>query len=167
MRKNNARTVALGGMLAAVAIVIMCLGGLIPFATYICPMLCTVIQFTVLQFCGKKIAWCWFIVVSVLCFLVGPDKEAGAVFLLLGYYPMIKPYFDRMALGWLWKLLLFYSAIGILYGLLLRLLGLDMSSGELELFGWIGLVVMLLLGTLVFVLLDRVLSMAEQKLRRR
>lgn len=167
MRKNNARTVALGGMLAAVAIVIMCLGGLIPFATYICPMLCTVIQFTVLQFCGKKIAWCWFAVVAVLCFLVGPDKEAGAVFLLLGYYPMVKPYFDRMVLGWLWKLLLFYSAIGILYGLLLRLLGLDMSSGELEAFGWIGLVVMLLLGTLVFVLLDRVLSMAEQKLRRR
>ena len=39
-RRSPAFAVALGGMLAALAVVIMCLGGLIPVATFVCPMLC-------------------------------------------------------------------------------------------------------------------------------
>ena len=40
MRSTSARSIALGGILGAVAIVIMCLGGLIPVATFVCPILC-------------------------------------------------------------------------------------------------------------------------------
>ena len=48
MRKN-ARNVALGGMMAALAIVIMCMGGLIPVATFVCPMLCMLLLVCVLH----------------------------------------------------------------------------------------------------------------------
>ena len=47
MRNTNAKAMALGGVLGALALVIMCMGGLIPFATYVCPMLCTVTLYSV------------------------------------------------------------------------------------------------------------------------
>lgn len=166
MRNANTKAVALGGMLAAVAVVIMCLGGMIPFATYICPMLCTIVQFVVLQFCGRKIAWLWYVVVSLLALLLGPDKEAAGVFLILGYYPIVKPFFERSRLRWLWKLLLFNGAIALLYLGLIHLLGLAATMSEFEELGYWGLVVMLLLGNAVFFLLDRVLAMLTFKFRR-
>ena len=43
MRRNSAKEIALGGMLAALAMVIMCLGGLVPASTYVCPMLCALV----------------------------------------------------------------------------------------------------------------------------
>ena len=87
MRNASVKAVALGGMLASVSVVIICLGGLIPLATFICPMLCIMTGHIVLRSCGTKIAWCWYGVVSILCLLMAPDKEAAMLFLFLGYYP--------------------------------------------------------------------------------
>ena len=87
MRKET-KAVALGGMLGAVAMVIMLLGGLIPVSTYICPVMCMLILQTALNLCGKKIAWAWYIMVALLSLLLGPDKEAAALLVLMGYYPI-------------------------------------------------------------------------------
>lgn len=165
MRNGQAKLMALGGILAAVAMVIMCLGGLIPFATYVCPMLCTIAGFLVLQFCGRKIAWVWYVVVAILSLLMSPDKEAAAVFLVLGYYPIVKPSLERSRLCWLWKLLLFNASVVLLYTLLIRLFGMTEISSDFEFLGGIGLVIMLVLGNAVFVLLDMVLNMFSRKLR--
>ena len=166
MRNEKTKAVALGGMLAAVALVIMCLGGMIPLATYVCPMLCAITQFVVLQFCGKKIAWVWYCAVAILALLMSPDKEAAGVFLVLGYYPMLKPIFDRSALRWLWKLLLFNGAVVALYKGLLFLLGVDGTNEEFAQLGRWGLVILLVLGNVVFFLLDRVLAMLTLKFRK-
>lgn len=163
MRNESAKNVALGGVLAAVAVVIMCLGGLIPLATFICPMLCTLIQYMVLRFCGKRIAWAWFSVVAILSILLGPDKEAALVFMLLGCYPIVKSWLERSRLHWLWKVLLFNSAILLLYGLLLRLFGLDAVVQEYETLGTVGLVIALLLGNATFILLDRLLTILSKR----
>ena len=165
MKRNNAKTVALGGILAAVAVVIMCLGGIIPLATYICPVLCIVAQALVLQFCGKRIAWAWFGTVSILALLLGPDKEAAAVFLLLGYYPIIKPKMDSVRIGLLWKLLHFNTAIVLLYTVLIRLLGLGDAMEEFRELGLLGIGIMLILGNMTFFLVDKVLEMMAQKMR--
>lgn len=163
MKKTNTKQIALGGLLAAVAVVIMCLGGMIPLATYICPMLCILTQYIVLCCCGKRIAWTWYAAVSILSVLMGPDKEAALVFVLLGYYPMVKPLLEKSKLAPLWKLLLFNVAVILLYGLVLKLLGLDIVAEETEELGTIGLVILLVLGNLVFFLVDRVLAMMERK----
>ena len=42
-RKTPASRIALGGVLAALAVVIMSLGGLIPIMTYVSPMLCALV----------------------------------------------------------------------------------------------------------------------------
>lgn len=167
MKNTQAKRIALGGMLAAVAVVIMCLGGMIPLATYVCPMLCMIAQYMVLRMCGKRIGWTWFVVVSLLSLLMGPDKEAAGVFLLLGYYPMVKPIFEKWPLSLLWKLLLFNSAVSVLYLLLLRLMGLNEVSEEFAGLGIAGLVLLLILGNITFFLVDRVLDMAEKKWHKR
>ena len=43
MRTGEARLIAFGGMMAALAVVIMCLGGLIPVATFTVPVICMLI----------------------------------------------------------------------------------------------------------------------------
>lgn len=149
---------ALGGILAALAIVIMCMGGMIPLATYVCPMLCMLLLAVVLRVCGARVAWAWYGAVSILGLLMGPDKEAAAVFVFLGYYPILKPRLDGTKLKWLWKLLLFNCAIGIMYVLLIRLFGMDQISAEFQELGTILTVVMLLMGNLIFYLLDRILD---------
>lgn len=164
MRKTS-KDVALGGMMAALAIVIMCLGGLIPVATFVCPMLCMLLLVVVLRTCGRRIAWAWYGAVSILSVLLSPDKEAAAVFLFLGYYPIIKPDMDRMRLKWLWKLLLFNGAVLLMYWLLMGVFGMTQLSAEFEELGTAMTMVMLLLGNLVFILLDRLLDRLPRKKR--
>ena len=54
--KRPAYSVALGGLLGALAVVIMGLGTLVPIATYVCPMACIVLTQVVLKICGRRIA---------------------------------------------------------------------------------------------------------------
>lgn len=166
MRNNSVKTIALGGMLAAVALIIMCLGGLIPLATFVCPMLATLTGLVVFRTSGKKIAWCWYGVVAFLGALMAPDKEAAAVFVFLGYYPFVKPWFDRHRFGWIGKLLLFNCAIGIMYFLLLNLFGMSELAGEYAELGLLGGIVMVLLGNVTFFLLDRLIAKLSRKMKK-
>ena len=90
-RNSPAGNVALGGILAALAVVIMAMGPLLPVATYVCPMLCALLLQVVLKTCGSRIAWAWYGAVALLSLLLAPDKEAAVVFTFLGYYPIVKP----------------------------------------------------------------------------
>lgn len=164
MRKSY--PVALGGVLAALAVVIMTLGGMIPVATYVCPVLCSVLLFFVIRFCGNRIGWAWFIAVTILSLLLSPDKEAAAVFTALGYYPIIKPKMDKSRLKWFWKTLLFNVVTILLYCALIFVFGMQYIAAEYRELGSIGLIVTLVLGNLCFFMMDRVLSMMEIKFYR-
>lgn len=153
--------------MAAVAIVIMCMGGMIPLATFVCPMLCTLLQYVVLRIGKARIAWAWFGVVAILSVLLSPDKEAALVFCMLGCYPMVKPLLERSRLHWLWKGVLFNCAVGLVYGVLLRLLGLHDLLQEYKTMGAIGLVICLVLANVTFFLLDKLLTMLSKRTFRR
>ena len=157
MRTGEARLIAFGGMMAALAVVIMCLGGLIPVATFTIPIFCMLILAYVLKFCGKRIGWAWYGAVSILGLLLGPDKEAAAIFLFLGYYPILKPSLDRIKLGFFLKALFFNCMILLMYGVLIYLMGLQYIAQEYNQLGQIMTVFMLVGGNAVFFLLDRVL----------
>ena len=164
MRNSGAKQIALGGMMAALAVVIMSLGGMIPSATVVCPMLCCLILQIVRTICGDRMAWAWYGAVAILSLLMGPDKEAAAVFVFLGYYPILKPKFDKSRLQWVWKLLYFNVVILAMYWLLIHLFGMAQLAQEWEELGIWMTGIMLLLGNVTFFLLDRVLS---KKFRRR
>ncbi len=165
--RTNAKQMALGGILAALAVIIMSLGGLIPVATYVCPMLCAILQFTVLKFCGKRVAWAWYGAVSILSLILGPDKEAAAVFVFLGYYPIIKPKMDTYPLKWLWKGILFNVSVLVMYWLLIHLFGMAQVAAEFTELGIAMTVLMLVMGNVIFFLLDKILNNFGRKMGRR
>ena len=158
MGRNSAKSVALGGVMAALAVVIMCMGGIIPVATYVCPMLCAMLLAVVLRLTGRRIAWAWYAAVAVLSLLLGPDKEAAAVFLFLGYYPIIKPAFERTKMPNFCKYLYFNAVILMVYWMLINLMGLTEIAKEFSEFGTLFTVVMLLMGNMIFQMLDKILT---------
>lgn len=156
--RTEARKIAFGGMFAALAAVIMSLGGLIPVATFTCPMLCMLLLAFVTRMCGNRIGWAWYGAVAILSVLMAPDKEAAAVFVFLGFYPIIKPKLDKMRFPLIPKLVLFNVLILVMYWLLLHLLGMAQIAAEFEEMGKILTFVMLLMGNLIFLLLDFALN---------
>lgn len=156
-KRTPAGQVALGGVLAALAVVIMSLGTLIPVMTYVCPMVCAILLEAVRTLCGHRVGWAWYGAVAVLGILLSPDKEAAALFVFLGYYPLVKPKLDIKSLSWLLKGLLFNVSIGIMYFFLLRLIGMDALTEEFREMGVFMLAILLALGNLTFFLLDRLL----------
>lgn len=157
-KKGPAYSVALGGMLGALAVVIMGLGTLIPVATYVCPMACIVLTQVVGKLCGRRIAWAWYGAVAILSCLMAPDKEAAAVFVFLGFYPIVKPRLEGMKFPKLAKAVYFNAAILVMYWLLISVLGLQALVTEFQQTGRLMLAVQLVLGNVIFFLLDRVLN---------
>ena len=157
--RSNAYPIALGGMLAAAAVVLMSIGTIIPVATYAAPVLCMVLGRTVLKICGSRIAWAWYGAVAILSLLLAPDKEAAAVYLVLGYYPIVKPKLDRMHISWLWKGLLFNGSILALYWVLLQIIGLQQLLPDFEGMSTVMYAILLILGNVTFFMLDRLLGM--------
>lgn len=157
-RRTPAYAIALGGSLAALAVTIMSLGTLIPIATYVCPVLCMVVLNILAMICGDRIGWAWYGAVALLSALLAPDKEAAAMFVFLGYYPLIKPKLDKTRLKWLWKILFFNVTILAAYWFLMHLLGMAAIAEEFREMGAVLTAAMLILGNLTFFLLDKLLS---------
>ena len=158
MKKTPATQIAFGGVMAALALVIMNMVGLIPVATYVCPSLCMILLSVVLKLCGGRIAWAWYGAVAILSVLMAPDKEAAAIFAVLGYYPIIKPAFERTKLPNTCKYLYFNVVILGIYWLLINLMGLTEIAKEFTEMGVLFTVVMLLMGNMIFRMLDRILT---------
>lgn len=154
---------ALGGVTAGLAVVVMCLGGMIPLATYILPMICCILLWIITPRLGRQGSWVWYCAVSLLSVLLCPDKEAAAVYLFLGYYPLIKPGFDRKKHPIIPKLLLFNAATLTMYALLIHLFGMAALAAEFAEMGIWLTAVMLILGNVCFFMLDRVLTLFSKK----
>lgn len=155
---GSTRAVALGGVLAALGVSIMCLGSITGIATYVSPMICLLLLQAVLNVGGKRVAWAWYGAVAVLSLLLVTDREAAWMFVFLGYYPIVKPYLDRKKLALLWKGLLFNGCILVMYWLLLRIFGLEDLAREWKELGSFFIGLLLLLGNFTFFLLDKLLS---------
>ena len=161
-RSTPASRMALGGVLAAVAVVIMSLGGLIPVATYVCPMLCAVLLQVVLMTCGKRVAWAWYGAVALLSVLLSPDKEAAAVLIFLGYYPIVKfrhmEFVKSRAARTALKLVLFNAAVCVMYGILFLTMGGEALMREMVENGWFLTALMLVMGNAAMLLYDWMLE---------
>ena len=147
-------------MMAALAVVIMNLGSVIPVNTYICPVLCMLLNRVVLERCGKKIGWCYYLTVMILSMLLAPDREAALVYAFLGYYPMIRPWFEKLGILAGAVKLVFFTAMGVAsYGALLLLMGVAAAMGE----GWFMTAVTVVLWDAMFLMVDRMLGAPIRK----
>lgn len=159
----SVKQMALGGVTAALAIVILCLGGLVPFATYVLPMICCILLWLILPTIGVKGGWVWYFCVSFLSVLLCPDKEAAAVVVFLGFYPLVKSDLDLKAWGWVGKFFLFNASSFVMYFALIYLFGFSALAMEVKEMGLLLGAITLILGNLCFFLLDRVLSRFVRK----
>lgn len=155
-------------MMAALAVVIMSLGALIPFATFCCPVLAMLLLLPVLEICGRRIAWAWYAAVAILSCLLCPDPEAAALFAALGYYPILRRDLDRISLRPLRlgaKLTVFNGAILLMYAVLIWVLQLEaVAQSILEEAPWVNLLT-LLMGNAAFLLTDRLLALLPRRFR--
>ena len=85
------------GMAAALSVALMLLGAVVPVLMFIAPAAASLLIATVCMECGMKMALTAYGAVSLLSLLFVPDKEVALVFVfLLGYYPLVKPKFERI-----------------------------------------------------------------------
>ena len=124
-RDQQSWAVALCGMSVAVSVVLMLLGAIIPVAMFIAPAAGGIFIGAVALECGRRWAWTAYAAAALLGLLLVPDKETALFFAaLLGYYPLVKPRFDRIRPAPLRvgaKLLLCNGSVLVLYGLLFLL----------------------------------------------
>lgn len=167
---STAKELALGGMFAALGVVLLCLGGVVPLALYACPILASAVLLPVRERCRKRVAWSCYAAIAILGALLGPDKEASMLFVFLGYYPLVKPKLDAVpsrALRLGAKLLLAVFAVGADYLFLLFVLRLDAVTQELAETAPALLGATCALGLALFLLYDLTLSRLTTLYRRR
>lgn len=154
----KSREIALCGMLNALAVVLMNLGSLVPLATFCTPLLAMLVLLPVLEEYGPKMAWAAWFSVSILSLLLVSDRETALVYVFFGWYPILRPRIAAITSKLLRlgaKLLLCNVLILTLYGLVLRLMGL---TSDLVDAAWGMNALLLVLGNVVFLLLDLVLA---------
>jgi hypothetical protein len=158
--------IAFCGMMTALSVVLMLLGGLVPVMLYISPLAAGLLLLAVLMEYGRKAAWLTWLATALCVLMIGVDKEAAFFYVFVGYYPILKPKIETMKGKWLWKLAIFNSSMVILYSILIRIMGITEITGESEELAGVMLMILLLLGNVTFLALDRLLTILQIKFRR-
>lgn len=159
MRGRKSWVMAYCGMAAALCVALMLLGAVIPVLVFLAPAVASLILATVCIECGRSMAFTAYGAVSLLSVLFVPDKEVALTFVfLLGYYPLVKPYFDRIrpaVLRWGAKLALCNGAILAMYGLILLLVPAGSIAQEFKTTALVVSLSTLAMGNVAFLLYDR------------
>ena len=123
MKKST--QVAIGGLSAALCLLMMFMTGLVPFSSYLFPAMAGIVLIAVADEMGVKTALLVYAVVSVLAILIVPDQEAKLLFILfLGYYPMLKPVLEKLP-----RLFSFFIKLAVFNGIIVAFYGMSMSEG--------------------------------------
>lgn len=160
-RQQKSWAMAYCGIVAALCVALMLLGAVIPIAMFIAPAVAGFLIATVCVECGMQMALTAYAAVSLLALLFVPDKEVALIFtVLLGYYPLAKPKFERIRpalLRGVCKLLLCNGAVLAMYGLIYLLVPMGSISQELRATATAAALATLAMGNVAFLLYDRAL----------
>lgn len=167
----KSKQIALCGLLCALAVTLLLMGGVIPIATYCAPLLAMIALLPVLEEYGFKSAAAAYGAAAILALLLVPDRETALVFVAFGWYPLLRPRLSRIPshpVRILLKLAVCNSIITLLYGLVLRLMGL--TADLLDASRWMNLL-LLISGNITFLAMDlalgRMTGLWHRKLRKR
>ena len=170
--KGQSRKIALCGVLCALAVVILLLGGLLAVAIYCAPLLAMAVLLPVLEEYGPGTAGAAYGAVAILALLLVPDRETALVYVFFGWYPILRPRIaalPSLPVRLVCRLGVCGLSMFLLYGVTIRLLGLTAVTEELG-GGWLT-AALAAMGCAVFLLLDlalgRLTVLWRRKLRRR
>ena len=170
--KGQSRKIALCGVLCALAVVILLLGGLLAVAIYCAPLLAMAVLLPVLEEYGPRTAGAAYGAVALLALLLVPDRETALVYVCFGWYPILRPRIaalPSLPVRLVCRLGVCGLSMFLLYGVTIRLLGLTAVTEELG-GGWLT-AALAVMGCALFLLLDlalgRLTVLWRRKLRRR
>lgn len=160
---KQTKALAFCGVMTALGVVILMLGGFLGIGTYAAPMLAGLMLLPVGSRYGRKYYALVWLAVSALALILVSDVEEGLMFLgFFGWYPILRPALQRLprVLGWAVKFLIFNAAMVALELLVLLVLVPEALEPGL-------LLALLAVANLVFWLYDRVIPRVEENLTRR
>lgn len=174
----KSRRIAVSAMLSALAVVFLALGGLIEIMDLTAAAAASLILLPILLAYGPRYAVLAYAVTGILSVILMPQSLASWVFLgLIGYYPIIKRWLDRLPKisGYLVKMLL-VAAVLFLYLLLFYFVFMQGSGSLFDAFqqgfgepggsGWLpwALIALSLFTFFIFdLLIDRLLILYRLK----
>ena len=95
--RTESGRVALGGIVAALCIVIMFLPVLLPGLYIAAPMAAGILMIILAEEVSAGWAWLTYLTVSLLSLIVTFDKETALMFILFfGYYPILRPKLEKI-----------------------------------------------------------------------
>lgn len=151
---------ALGGIVAALSLVMMISVAIIPFLTYALPAAAGLLIVIIVMEIDKKWAFGVYCTVAILGMLLVPDKEVAVMYLaFFGYYPILKAVTESKlpaAIGWMVKVASFVGTMVISYFLMIKFMGVTID--EVDEIGIIAIPLLLGLGTFAFVIYDIALT---------
>lgn len=151
---------ALGGIIAALSLVLMISVAIIPFLTYALPAAAGLLIVIIVMEIDKKWAFGVYCTVAILGMLLVPDKEVAVMYLaFFGYYPILKAVTESrlpVAIGWIVKVATFVGTMAVSYFLMIKFMGVTID--EVDEMGIIAIPLLLGLGTFAFVIYDIALT---------
>ena len=162
MKKTRYTTIS--GMVSALSVVIMLFTNVMPSMMYVIPIITGGIVFAVNEIIGKKWALGVFFVTSFISFILLTDKESALNYtLFFGYYPLLKPVYEKLpkVLSWVVKLITFNIAIvtiGLIVTFVFKLPFLDEDLGKFT------IPLFAILFNLVFVMYDVMFTVFKKRL---
>ncbi len=158
MANKKTYSTALGGMVAALAVVLMFFTGVFPFATYALPALAGLLMVVIVIDFDIKWALSVYAAVSILSLLITPDREAAIMFIaFFGYYPILKSVYEKIKsriIEWVLKILTFNVAVVGAYYAIVNFFGMPDIMSEIEEMGKYGLWIFLGLANITFLIYD-------------
>ncbi len=134
---KNTQKIALGGLLTALACVVIIVANVFPAGMYTFPAVSGLIVFFIAMTAGRSYGWISFFVVSVLSFILCTNKETSLCFILFfGFYPMLKEVIEKLKfkpVQYILKLLVFNAAAVCIYFLLIFVF--SVPADDFEYFG--------------------------------
>ena len=157
--KSNTMKIALCGVLGALAVTILMMGFLFPFATYVCPAMAACLLLIIVYEYGVKTGLTLYTAISCLGLMLVPDQELVFMFIFVfGLYSVIKMPLDRK-LGKKTRLIAKFAYINISliisYGILLFIFPVAALVNEFRDYGAPFMALLVAMFWLVFFMYDK------------
>lgn len=157
---NNSTKTAIGGIIAALSLVIMMLTTVIPTLTYAMPAMAGVLLILIVIEVDKKWATGVYVVVSILSMFLIADKEAAVMYVMFfGYYSILKAIIEgklNKVFSWIVKFAVFN--VTMILAFLIVTYVFNIPFDDMSKFGKWSVWILLLIGNFVFLIYDFLLT---------
>lgn len=167
--QRQSRRIALCGLLAALGVVLLTFGGMVPLTAIALPMLAMLCLIPAVCDYGGKTALVQYAATAVLGMLLCADQEASMLYVFLGWYPALRPRLETLpkALRTAVKAGIYCLSMVLMYALLLFLFRMEAIIEEFAEYSAIMIAVLLALGCVTFLIFDRAMGMLSAVYKRK